>query len=210
MQQTGNITSWNDDRGFGFISPQNGGKRVFVHIKAFKNRENRPQTGQNVHFEMSRDKKGRPCAKNVILEASAGDFPSISLGRRTLSIIGAVIFLAAVGIAAFFVPAKSLLPIYVVGVSVVTFIVYAIDKAAAMRNAWRIPENTLHLLALAGGWPGALIAQQTIRHKSSKPAFQAVFWVTVALNCAAIAYFFTPNGAETLQPLLKKFLSNTQ
>jgi len=92
----------------------------------------------------------------------------------------------------------------------VTFIVYAVDKAAAMRNAWRNPENTLHLLALAGGWPGALIAQQTIRHKLSKPSFQAVFWVTVALNCAAIASFFTPNGAETLQPLLKELLYNTQ
>jgi uncharacterized membrane protein YsdA (DUF1294 family)/cold shock CspA family protein len=207
MQQKGEITSWNDVRSFGFITPANGDKQAFMHIHAFQNREKRPEVGQQVHFEMSRDHKGRPCAQHVVLEASSGDFPALSLGKRTLSIIGAVVFLAGVGIAAFFVPTKSQLPVYIAGISIVTFIVYAIDKAAAMRNAWRIPETTLHLLALVGGWPGALIAQQTIRHKSSKPSFQALFWVTVVLNCAAIAYFFTPDGGETLQPLLKEVLS---
>lgn len=204
MQKEGKITSWNDGRGFGFLTPKNGEKRVFFHIKAFKNHENRPKPGQNVHFEMSRDSKGRLCAKNVVLMTENDDFSSISLGKRSLSIIGSLVFVSVLGIAAFFVPTKTLLPVYIVGISVVTFIIYAVDKAAAMSGSWRIPEKTLHLLALAGGWPGALIAQQTIRHKSSKPSFQAVFWVTVALNCAAIVYFFTPDGAKTLQSWLKE------
>jgi uncharacterized membrane protein YsdA (DUF1294 family) len=66
--------------------------------------------------------------------------------------------------------------------SVVTFLVYAIDKHAARKGHWRVPENLLHLLSLAGGWPGALTAQRALRHKCSKRSFQFVFWLTVVLN----------------------------
>jgi len=203
MRKNGKITTWNDNRGFGFISPLNGGKRVFVHIRAFGNQAGRPEINQAVSYEMSRDHKGRPCAAQVAVESSSST-PSLPLGQRTLFIMGAIAFLVGIGIAALFVPAQSRLLIYTIGISAITFIVYAVDKWAAMRNQWRIPENTLHLLSLAGGWPGALIAQQTIRHKSSKPSFQAVFWVTVALNCATTAFLFTPDGAKTLQSWLEQ------
>lgn len=66
--------------------------------------------------------------------------------------------------------------------SVITFAVYAWDKSAAVRGTWRTPEKTLHMLALGGGWPGALLAQQLLRHKSVKPTFRAVFWLTVIVN----------------------------
>jgi len=207
MRKEGKITTWNDNRGFGFISPRNGGKRVFVHIKAFGNQTGRPEVNQTVSYEMSQDHKGRPCAAQVTLEGSSPT-PSLPLGRRALSIIGAVVFLLGVGIAALFVPAQSRLLLYTISISVVTFIVYGVDKWAAMRNQWRIPENTLHLLSLAGGWPGALIAQQILRHKSRKPSFQAVFWITVALNGAATVFLFTPHGAETLQSWLKELTSD--
>ena len=55
-------------------------------------------------------------------------------------------------------------------VSLVTFIAYAIDKSAAQANRWRTRESTLHLLAMLGGWPGALLAQHALRHKSRKLA----------------------------------------
>ena len=74
------------------------------------------------------------------------------------------------------------------GLSALAFVVYAADKSAAKKGLRRTPENTLHLLALAGGWPGALVAQRVLRHKSSKRSFQAAFWVTVAVNCAALAW----------------------
>jgi len=72
--------------------------------------------------------------------------------------------------------------------SVVLFALYGWDKAAAQRREWRIPESTLHLLALAGGWPGALLGQQVFRHKTRKQPFRSVFWGTVAVNCAVLAW----------------------
>ena len=71
-------------------------------------------------------------------------------------------------------------------ISVVTYIVYSIDKSAAERHHWRIKENTLHLLSLVGGWPGALIAQRTLRHKTQKTSFQIVYWATVGFNLAGL------------------------
>jgi uncharacterized membrane protein YsdA (DUF1294 family) len=75
-------------------------------------------------------------------------------------------------------------------ISLLAFIVYAKDKAAAKKGSWRIPESTLHLLSLLGGWPGALIAQQTLRHKSKKEPFRFIFWITVFLNCVVFALLF--------------------
>lgn len=56
----------------------------------------------------------------------------------------------------------------------------------------RIRERTLHLLSIAGGWPGALIGQQWLRHKSVKASFRRVFWLTVLLNVVAFALLCTP------------------
>lgn len=70
--------------------------------------------------------------------------------------------------------------------SVVSFVVYALDKLAAVRGWRRIPEATLHLIALAGGWPGALAAQALFRHKTRKQPFRTIFWGTVAVNVAAV------------------------
>ncbi|MEW6646001.1 MAG: DUF1294 domain-containing protein [Pseudomonadota bacterium] len=85
--------------------------------------------------------------------------------------------------------------------SLVTFLVYARDKAAARRQDRRTPEKYLHLLALLGGWPGAWCAQQWLRHKSTKPSFRRVFWLTLLINLVAPAYLLSPYGAATLQSM---------
>lgn len=74
------------------------------------------------------------------------------------------------------------------GASVVCFIFYAIDKSAAKAGRWRTPESTLLLLGLCCGWPGAILAQQWLRHKTSKSSFQLAFWSTVAVNLAAFGW----------------------
>ncbi|MDL2354311.1 MAG: DUF1294 domain-containing protein [Pseudomonadota bacterium] len=78
------------------------------------------------------------------------------------------------------------------GASVACFALYAIDKSAARAGRWRIAETTLLLAGLACGWPGGVLAQQWLRHKSSKPAFRARFWVTVAVNLLVFAWLASP------------------
>ena len=82
--------------------------------------------------------------------------------------------------------------------SIITFLVYAIDKSAARRGGWRTPERTLHLLALAGGWPGALLAQQLLRHKTAQLPFRSTFWVTVILTVAGLLWLCWPAGRAPL------------
>ena len=84
-------------------------------------------------------------------------------------------------------------------VSGITFGIYALDKSAAKSGSWRTRENTLHILALSGGWPGALIAQHTLRHKSKKSTFRFMFWLTVMLNAGILIWLLTPSGENALQ-----------
>jgi uncharacterized membrane protein YsdA (DUF1294 family) len=80
-------------------------------------------------------------------------------------------------------------------ISLATFLLYAFDKSAAMNQRWRTKESSLLVAGLLGGWPGALVAQGMFRHKSSKSSFQAAFWFTVIVNCAAIAWWCLRQGS---------------
>ena len=71
--------------------------------------------------------------------------------------------------------------------STAAYVAYAVDKRRAGTAARRVPERTLHLLALAGGWPGAILAQRQFRHKTQKVRFRVVYWLTVVLHCAVVA-----------------------
>ncbi len=68
------------------------------------------------------------------------------------------------------------------GVSLIAFFLYWSDKRKAQADRWRTPENILHAVELAGGWPGALIAQQVFRHKTRKFSYHVLFWVIVLLH----------------------------
>ena len=72
------------------------------------------------------------------------------------------------------------------GASLITYSCYARDKTAALNTRRRTPEPALHLMSLLGGWPGALIAQVHLRHKTRKPSFLVEYWFTVILNCIAL------------------------
>ena len=73
--------------------------------------------------------------------------------------------------------------------SLVTFVVYGIDKRQAKKGGRRISEARLHWLALLGGWPGAWAGQQFFRHKTQKLAFRVIFWAIVVLHFALISIF---------------------
>jgi uncharacterized membrane protein YsdA (DUF1294 family) len=70
-------------------------------------------------------------------------------------------------------------------VSLFTIILYGWDKRRAIKGGSRVPERTLHLAELCGGWPGALLAQKMFRHKTQKASFRRVFWAVVCLHIAA-------------------------
>ncbi|MFD1215844.1 DUF1294 domain-containing protein [Microbulbifer celer] len=95
---------------------------------------------------------------------------------------------------------------YFVGISLVTFIAYYLDKSAARQGSRRIRENTLHVLSLAGGWPGALIARHQFRHKTRKQPFRLVFWLTVMGNIALLVWALTTDGLYYLQNLITSYL----
>jgi len=71
---------------------------------------------------------------------------------------------------------------WVLVISVVTWVVYAVDKRRARNQDWREPESHLHLLELLGGWPGAFLAQRWLRHKSAKKSYQVVFFLIIGLH----------------------------
>ncbi len=63
-----------------------------------------------------------------------------------------------------------------------TWVLYLRDKRRAEAGEWRVPEATLHLLELAGGWPAAFLAQRKLRHKIAKTSYQVAFFTIVALH----------------------------
>lgn len=72
--------------------------------------------------------------------------------------------------------------------SILTFFHYARDKSAAKAGRRRTSEQRLLMLGLLGGWPGALLAQLLLRHKTAKRSFQLRFWLSVAINVVVVGW----------------------
>lgn len=89
--------------------------------------------------------------------------------------------------------------------SLVAFVYFGIDKRRANLDKHRISERQLHLLAFFGGWPGAVMGQQTFRHKTIKMSFRVVLWAIIACHVAASGWFiyrgFTSRAAEAVAQL---------
>jgi uncharacterized membrane protein YsdA (DUF1294 family) len=89
--------------------------------------------------------------------------------------------------------------IVVLLVSTITFLAYGWDKRQAGSSSRRIRERTLHLLAVLGGWPGALVGQRHFRHKTRKVPFLVAFWLTVILHFTLVGFivYFLNNSATS-------------
>ncbi len=200
MRFQGKVIEWNDDRGFGFIEPDDGGKRVFVHIKSFVLRSKRPNVNDAVIYILKTDERGRLQARNVSFYMKSVQLNNYLL-KNILFLLLVVLFFSFLGGATFYRELPFMVLCYYVLISVVTFFAYSFDKSAAEEGDWRLSEDILHSLSILGGWAGALTAQVLIRHKSKKISFKIVFWVTVAFNSILLCLMFSENGSS--------FLTNT-
>lgn len=220
-KQQGHIKKWQDDKGFGFIEMDNS-ESVFFHIHEFKARR-RPEVGEQVVFTLGRDNQGRLQAKDVqelqfvqqkmaqknqqirqrnAKRSAQADFEAGQKKRLFLGIAfyGVLILLVATDKLSWLIVAW-----YVV-LGVITYTMYAKDKAAAQSGNWRTPESTLHLMSALGGWVGAMVAQTYLRHKSQKPEFRIIYYLTVVINMAGLLFLLAGDGLETLTGLLSDFI----
>lgn len=200
MEQLGKVVQWHDDKGFGFIETVDaaGGARVFFHIRDYEQAGRRPEAGELVRFSAGKGEDGRPRAHRVRRAVQprakpgaprrAGPRPASGSGPSpVVSFLAVAAYASALGwaIAQDRLPAPVAFAIALA--SAVTYIAYALDKDAAQRGRWRIAEGTLHLFELAGGWPGALLAQHVMRHKTRKASYRTAFRVVVVVHCAVLA-----------------------
>ena len=81
------------------------------------------------------------------------------------------------------------LGIYLIGINILTFLIYGADKWKAQRNRWRIPEDTLIWMAIVGGSIGALLAMYLFRHKIRDRKFTIGVPAIIAVQ-VAVYYFF--------------------
>lgn len=201
MNNKGTIVQWNHQKGFGFIRPQGGGENVFFHVSALADRQSRPRVNESVHYELGANKNSKKSAKFVIF-----DNPHSGIDKYTAPMSKAqgfsVLFLALVAGWVWLVRCPYWVLIGYISLSIVTFAVYAHDKRASQRDAWRTKEASLHLLALVGGWPGALWAQKILRHKSQKQPFKAILWLTIVVNISVFMMVFTPFGYHWLRSIV--------
>jgi uncharacterized membrane protein YsdA (DUF1294 family)/cold shock CspA family protein len=204
MRLNGNLKSWNDEKGFGFILPCLGGPEVFVHISSFQNRSRRPKVGDLVVYEAVKGANGKIRASSVSFSCDTMLYTRVVPSERGLvvSLLIALIFLVAISILGLVGRIPHILVLLYFAASFVAFLMYWHDKSSARKGRWRTQESTLLLCGLLGGWPGALIAQRLFRHKSSKVEFQVSFWITVTVNCCALGWLLSPSGAEKLSALM--------
>lgn len=185
MKYQGRIQQWDDAKGYGFVEPNGGGTRAFTHIKAFKQRSRRPVNGDIIVYEVEQDRNGNHPACNISLlkdhkaKRLRANKPT---SQRKRNVIVLSIFSGALALFTLSGQLPSTVPIFYGALSMLTMLLYGIDKSAAKKEKRRVSEAKLHILSLLGGWPGALLAQQMFKHKRSKPSFMKVYWVTVLVN----------------------------
>lgn len=194
MRYSGKIIKWNDEKGFGFVVPKGGKQPVFVHVRGFSYRQRRPLVDAVVNYELGSDAQGRCCAVDV--RYADEKQATIELRISILPMLFASLFSVMLAAMVWSGHIPMLVAMAYLVISLMTFMAYALDKSAARFGQRRTPENTLFLYGLAGGWPGAIVAQQFFRHKSNKRTFQTRFWLTVLFNCVALGCLFSPYGAD--------------
>lgn len=117
-------------------------------------------------------------------------------------VLFALVFIGLLAISAVFGRLPPEIVLLYIAMSLLTYLFYYLDKSAARNGGWRKKESTLHVMALLGGWPGALLARHRLRHKTRKQPFRFIFWLTVLANIGVLAWLHTAEGAGYLRTIL--------
>lgn len=170
--QTARIIEWNLEKGYGFL--QVGTGRIFLHRRDFAEHHKRPAVGDVVCFTLGQDARGRTCARNAVHVNDGGRITSVKV-----MVLACLLVLPAVALYRQDAGVRWVAAVVVVVMGLTSYFCYVADKRRARERKWRLSEAKLHLTALLGGWPGAFLAQQRLRHKISKADFQVIFWMIV-------------------------------
>lgn len=186
----GILTEWNDERGYGFITSDTGGQKVFLHMKSLLPSARRPARGEIFFYKLTVDGRGRLRAEQAF-QTHLDEKRSLPFPHSVIR--GIACFCPSAFIPSVAVTAKTgsftlgLSAAFIIN-SLLTILFYWEDKYRAQYGYWRLPEMILHFWEFGCGWPGALYAQQAFRHKRRKFSFMVVFWLCVTAN--VIALFF--------------------
>lgn len=105
--------------------------------------------------------------------------------KKQFSIIVIILIVTLLALLLYFTK-LNLICSYLLSISMITFLIYGYDKRQAIKAGMRVPEIVLHLMALMGGSPGALLGQLTFRHKIKKMKFNIVFLAIVVVQVIII------------------------
>ncbi|QLG88533.1 DUF1294 domain-containing protein [Chitinibacter bivalviorum] len=188
----GKLVQWNGAKGFGFIQTESA-ERVFVHISTLKRAGYfRPKAGDVVLFEQGTDAKGRVQAISIAPK-KGGQAQAANSANSKKDMIDYLMY----GLLPLFLlmvlssPTRLLLGALVLMLSALVFGMYWFDKRQASKGGWRVPEANLHMVSLLGGWPGAWLAQQSLRHKTQKTTFRVAFLASAMLSVVGLAYLIS-------------------
>lgn len=191
-KQTGVLQHWDDDRGFGFITDKKG-RDIFVHVSAFGRIRSRPKAGEKVLFRVEPD-----AAKGVrAVEVERCWRPGhLLLPEFLFPVVLVALFYGGLWLLFQHNAFRFFLFAFLLLLAGLTFLAFGLDKRAALNERQRVPEKTLHVLSLLGGWPGGLLARPVFRHKTRKQPFSAIFWLVIVINLVALgAFLFSPQTA---------------
>lgn len=202
--KTAKVIEWNLDRGFGFLSDDEGKERIFLHIKELVGGARPPMVGDRIAYSLGPDPNGRPQAvKATNLRRG------VPLSWSNWLILALLLALPVTGMLHIKQPIGSYwLMALMLAASATSYLLSSQDKRLAETGGWRISELRLHVLELIGGWPGAFIAQKRFRHKCNKGAYQFVFWIIViGHQIVAIDIFRGGEVSYTTWTLLRSLFS---